>query len=135
MNGDSMNRSHTQITDDELDRHIDTLLLAEDDVIAPPSGFTESVMRALHEDTAQPSRRFAPIEFPWKRVIPGAAIACIAIALLIVAMWNTPFNTHTGSAQIFSHLVDGSIQSWTGIAALLTAGSLVLTWRLTREGK
>jgi hypothetical protein len=71
---------------DPLDRLLATHF-AQGEELAPSSGFTSSVMDTLQaEDNAPP-----PIQFPWRRVVPGiAAILCaIAIfAVLAMRLWN-----------------------------------------------
>jgi hypothetical protein len=58
----------------ELDR-----ILAQTEIL-PSSGFTASVMDAVrHEASAPP-----PIPFPWKRALPGLAVAGGMLVLLLV---------------------------------------------------
>jgi hypothetical protein len=52
-----------------------------DDSILPSSGFAASVMDAVHSESAVA----AGLQFPWKRAIPGLALAALA-ALAVLAM-------------------------------------------------
>ena len=49
---------------------LDTILAHEEELI-PSSGFLASVMERVREEAAAPP----PIPFPWKRAIPGIALA------------------------------------------------------------
>src|SRR5271157_1602144 len=57
---------------DEIDR-----ILSREDEILPSSGFAASVMEAVRRDAAVPP----PIPFPWKRALPCAVMAVVALAL------------------------------------------------------
>jgi hypothetical protein len=63
-------------TDDELDRILGS---AEQDVV-PSSGFTRSVMEAVHREASIPP----PIPFPWKRALPGVAAGALALVWIFV---------------------------------------------------
>ena len=45
--------------------------LVDDDAIVPSSGFTASVMEAVEREASMPPA----IPFPWKRALPGLAVA------------------------------------------------------------
>jgi hypothetical protein len=56
--------------------------------LPPSSGFASSVMDALQAEADAP----APIQFPWRRVVPGIiAIACAmaVFAVLAARLWKT----------------------------------------------
>jgi len=57
---------------DEIDR-----ILSREDEILPSSGFAASVMEAVRREAAVPP----PIPFPWKRALPCAVMAAVALAL------------------------------------------------------
>lgn len=60
---------------DELDR-----ILSEEEIL-PSSGFAGAVMDAVRwEATAPP-----PIAFPWKRAVPGLAVAGLTVAMVLFA--------------------------------------------------
>lgn len=61
---------------DELDR-----LLSREQEIIPSSGFTSSVMNAVHAQAQAPP----PIPFPWKRALPGMAAAVVSLAWILFA--------------------------------------------------
>ena len=54
------------MTSEKLDR-----ILAGEDQLIPSSGFVASVMERIQEESAATP----PIPFPWKRVLPGIAVA------------------------------------------------------------
>ena len=49
---------------------IDDILVTEQELL-PSSGFLASVMERVHDEARMP----APLPFPWKRAIPGIALA------------------------------------------------------------
>ncbi len=51
---------------DAIDR-----ILSADEQLVPSSGFLSAVMERVHEEAAAPP----PIPFPWKRMLPGFALA------------------------------------------------------------
>ena len=46
-------------------------ILASEEALVPSSGFVSAAMERVREESAGP----APIPFPWKRAIPGMALA------------------------------------------------------------
>jgi hypothetical protein len=66
----------------ELDQML-AVHFASDEELAPSSGFTLSVMEALHAETGAPP----PLPFPWRRVVPGLiAVLCVMAAFGIFAL-------------------------------------------------
>jgi len=61
---------------DELDR-----ILESEPSIVPSTGFVGSVMEAVEREATAPPA----IPFPWKRVLPGIAVAVLALGWAIVA--------------------------------------------------
>ena len=61
---------------DDLDR-----ILSREEEILPSSGFAASVMEAVRQEAAAP----APIPFPWKRALPLAGAAVLALACVVAA--------------------------------------------------
>jgi hypothetical protein len=57
------------IRSDAETTQIDSILVTEEPLI-PTSGFLESVMERVREESAAP----APIPFPWKRALPGMVV-------------------------------------------------------------
>jgi len=76
---------------DELDR-----ILSEEQVIAPPPGFSRRVMAAVLEEGSMP----APIPFPWHYVY--AALAAMAVATLVCTFFSplVPAWTLTRSLEL-----------------------------------
>lgn len=64
-----MNRN--QENNSELDPSTIDHILATEGELIPSSGFLASVMDRVHDEARMP----APIHFPWKRAIPGIALA------------------------------------------------------------
>lgn len=50
---------------------IDRILAGEEEIV-PSSGFVSAVMERVEREAAAP----APLAFPWKRAVPGIALAC-----------------------------------------------------------
>ena len=65
------------MNDDEVDR-----MLSRDDEILASSGFVSRVMESVRQEALVPP----PIPFPWKRVVPGLAIAGLALMTLLIAL-------------------------------------------------
>lgn len=61
---------------DEIDR-----ILSNEPVVRPSAGFQDRVMRAVREEAAAPE----PIEFPWRRFLPGAIAGAGLLAVALVA--------------------------------------------------
>ncbi len=64
-----MNR--TQKNNSELGPSQTDNILADEEELIPSSGFLASVMERVHEEARMP----APLPFPWKRAVPGIALA------------------------------------------------------------
>jgi len=58
--------SDPQLTNEKIDK-----ILAREEELIPSSGFLASVMERIEDEAAAP----APIPFPWKRAVPGMALA------------------------------------------------------------
>ena len=96
---------------DDLDR-----ILSTDRGIAPSSGFTDAVMRAVRYEAAAPP----PIPFPWRRVLP---IFAAAAALLIAVLVALP---HRQSPPAFSIAVPDALMPLLTAFAALPLGPLTL---------
>ena len=66
--------------DDPRDRELDRILVETE--ILPSSGFTASVMGAVRREASAPP----PIPFPWKRALPGIAVAGAMLILVVVVI-------------------------------------------------
>ena len=109
------------------DEEIDRVLGGEEDIL-PSSGFHASVMDAVHREATSPS----PIPFPWKRAWPAFAAAALALfgsaVLLLEAAASGPpvFDALFSAARSFG-------APWIALAAVATAGPLLLTRHLVEE--
>ena len=56
---------------DGIERSAMDAILASEEAIVPSSGFLSAVMERVQEEAHVP----APIPFPWKRAVPGLALA------------------------------------------------------------
>jgi hypothetical protein len=82
-----MNLTPQDPQDNELDLMLRTHMNASNEQLTPSSGFTQSVMDAIREETTAPP----PIPFPWKRLLPAAiALLCAMIGLGVFAGRHTP---------------------------------------------
>ena len=83
MNLDEKNRDRTH---DATPAEMDDLLaahFASGEELTPSSGFTLSVMEALHAEASAPP----PIPFPWRRVVPGLiAVLCVMAGFVVFAL-------------------------------------------------
>lgn len=117
--------------EDELDA-----ILAAEGHIAPSSGFTASVMRAVRSDAAVPP----PIPFPWKVALPGlgAAVAVVIFTLLACAdLARTP-----GLAVKFALMAQREVAEtathfglgWIALALLLSLIAVSASMRIAGRG-
>lgn len=67
--------------DTELDTALDSALGADQDAILPSCGFAGAVMTAVRNEAAA----HPPIPFPWRRALPGLALAALLLPGLIIA--------------------------------------------------
>lgn len=126
----NMNPAKPQLTPDDFDR----ALLADRDNILPSSGFADAVMAAVRHEASAP----APIAFPWKRALPGLAVAVAVIALLIAALVVSISTTaHPASAPSFhlQPLLAPVLQHsaaivWVSASLVMSLASVLLTRRL-----
>jgi hypothetical protein len=77
----NLHPTNPQVTDADFDR----VLNPAGDSILPSSGFADAVMTAIAREAAAP----APIQFPWKRAIPGFAAVVVVLAGLIAVLVST----------------------------------------------
>jgi len=118
------------MSQNDLDR-----ILSEDDEIIPSSGFVGSVMEAVRLEAMTPP----PIPFPWKRALPGLAMAVLLFARFIILN----FRQLTQAAAAPSFVESLPLQpglflqtavlppaGWIALVLVLTLGSLMLSRRL-----
>jgi hypothetical protein len=107
------------------DEEINRILGGEEDPL-PSSGFHASVMEAVHGEATAP-----PLPFPWKRAWPALAATALVLVgspvLLVQALAAWPSDLEVLSA------VESLGVPWIAVAALATAGSLLLSWRFADE--
>ncbi len=123
------------MTHDELDS-----VLSKEDEIVPSSGFTASVMEAVHLEASAP-----PIPFPWLRALPGIIVSglmlvAVLVQIIIQAMkgfsapqplLNEPrWFTLNYLASILNAPI-GLASVWLAVALLLTLACVMLSTHLT----
>jgi hypothetical protein len=116
--------------DDDIER-----ILADDEEIAPSSGFLISVMKAVELEAAAP----VPLRFPWKRAWPGLLAT---IAALAVALWNGIGSLRDPATlavlddrlrQLMVFAADLGLQ-WVILALAVPIISVLLPLSMTRNG-
>ena len=130
--------SEDKMDDAEMDR-----ILSEREEILPSSGFAASVMEAVRREAAAPP----PIPFPWKRALPIAALAVIALvttaAVIVFAATHAggklvaqdlSFNSLNPMHGLLPENGLGSALRWAGAALLAAFVSVKLSLRLAGSG-
>jgi hypothetical protein len=116
--------------DDELNRMLRTHMNASNEQLTPSSGFTQSVMDAIREETTAPS----PIPFPWKRLLPAAiALLCAMIGLGVFAGRHTsalPQALSPGSLDFAISTSTATNLLWIALAIGLSLVTATLSFKL-----
>ncbi|NKB89099.1 MAG: hypothetical protein GKS06_12860 [Acidobacteria bacterium] len=105
-------------------------ILVSDPVIEPSPDFAKNVMAQVRTEAAAP----APIDFPWRRFLPGVITAAAAILIFVVMVIanfdpaSLPAETQP-AAPVFDSAL---LQETPVIAAAAVLGSLVLAWLTVR---
>jgi hypothetical protein len=111
----------------ELDR-----ILAEETVIRPSSGFRARVMDAVRTELAAP----APIDFPWRRFLPGIVLAGTLILLLllggVLALEPADFEAAPSPAPALDAIPAAIIEQPLLLGGLALIGSLLVAWLALR---
>jgi hypothetical protein len=117
---------------DELDR----ILSARDEII-PSCGFVDAVMDVVRHEAAAPP----PIPFPWKRALPGLAVAAVALVSLVVEAVQSfsPATAPVGRVPLDSwanilgaeKLLDAG---WVALALVLSFVSIRLSMHFAERG-
>jgi hypothetical protein len=110
----------------DLDR-----ILADDPVIEPSANFAARVMARVREEATAPP----PIEFPWRRFLPGAITGAAAVLIvfgLIVANFDAAELAAQSAASPGPALDIAILQQPPVVAVLALAGSLALAWLTLR---
>ncbi len=119
------------------DSEIDHILSRQDEIL-PSSGFAVSVMEAVRQEAAVPP----PIAFPWKRALPGLAVAVLVLAVVgfmglsaIVQAGRSAISQPISAApaplsSIVPQGAGGSAAFWTIVSLLAAFVSVKLSTRL-----
>jgi hypothetical protein len=116
--------------DDELDRMLRTHMNASNEQLTPSSGFTQSVMDVIREETTAPP----PIPFPWKRLLPAAiALLCAMIGLGVFAGRHTPALPQGLSRDSFNFAISSATATnllWIALAIGLSLFAATVSFKL-----
>ncbi|HEY6271637.1 MAG TPA: hypothetical protein VIX19_06530 [Terriglobales bacterium] len=116
--------------DDDLNR-----ILSEEEELLPSSGFATCVMDAVRREASIPP----PIPFPWKRALPGLAIAGLAVVAVLIglaklvrgaASTQFPPAQPTVLVPILHAMINARV-GWITLVLLVTLASVLLSMRLT----
>ncbi len=119
------------------DAEIDPILSGQDEIL-PSAGFVACVMDAVRREAAVPP----PIPFPWKRALPGLALALVVMALVAVGGvfavthglgGSTAPQVAATTSWSATQGMQGKLNSaaaWTAIALLLTLITMKFSMRL-----
>jgi len=106
-------------------------ILSGDPVIEPSAGFASRVMGQVRQEATAPP----PIEFPWRRFLPGA-IACAAMLLIALGLTIADFDPSAVSQEPAAQLAPAFdiavLTQPSAIAAIALIGSLLVAWLATR---
>ncbi len=106
-------------------------ILSSDPVIEPTVGFASRVMEQVRQEAVAPP----PLEFPWRRFLPGA-ITCAAMVLIALGVVVTSLDPAAMSAEPETTPVpafDIAVLSQAPtIAAIALVGSLLVAWLAMR---
>ncbi|MGO9433613.1 MAG: hypothetical protein ACLPH3_08295 [Terracidiphilus sp.] len=117
--------------DEMLDR-----ILATEEELVPSSGFAASVMDRIREEAAVPP----PIPFPWKRAIPGIALAIGVFGWGAVELTRQAVSIAHTAPSISLHIPD-SLQrpiegiGWAAIALVVSLASWALSRFMTGDSQ
>jgi hypothetical protein len=145
MNQETKPRHNVSRADTSSCDPLDLLLAAHfapGEELPPSSGFASSVMDALQAEADAP----APIQFPWRRVVPGIiAIVCAmaVFAVLAVRVWKTdsslPARKLTTSFPATLPVIHLSSMEqalvYTALAAVLSVAVAMGSMRLAGSGR
>ncbi len=110
---------------DEIDR-----ILSDEQVVRPSHDFASRVMASVREEAAVPP----PIEFPWKRFLPGLGVA---LALTFATFIGMSQNSRAGAEPIDVTAWLEVLATPTGqglaIATVAVLASLAIAWFAVRR--
>jgi hypothetical protein len=111
----------------DLDR-----ILSEETIIRPSSGFASRVMDAVRSELAAP----APLDFPWRRFLPGVVLSGTLILLLLLggglALEPADFEASTSPAPALDTIPAAILEQPLLLAAIALGGSLFVAWLALR---
>jgi hypothetical protein len=121
--------------DDELDRMLARSFgpphsrAAHAESIEPSSGFATSVMERVREEAAA-AAALGPIQFPWRRAVPGICMVVLAVAvcatfLLLASIGAVKLASHA-AFSVTTQSSQAAIAGWTETAMRLQLGWLVI---------
>lgn len=107
-------------------------ILANEEELAPTSGFLAAVMERVHEEARMP----APIPFPWKRALPGFVLAVLVFGwagVELVRLAVPAFKQTSWVAPHFAPNLSHPMQQvgWVALALATSLASWLLARRLT----
>jgi hypothetical protein len=117
--------------DEMLDR-----ILATEEELVPSSGFAATVMERIREEAAVPP----PIPFPWKRAIPGIALATGVFGWGAVELTREAISAVQRAPSIPLQIPD-SLQrpvegiGWVAIALVVSLASWALSRFMTGDSR
>ena len=111
---------------DAIDR-----ILAPDEELVPSSGFLAATMERVREEAAAPP----PIPFPWKRAVPGIALAAGVFGWGAVELARLGLPVAGGISLALPHLSAAAVQplesaGWVALALAVSLASWILSRRL-----
>lgn len=116
-------------------RHNNTLdhVLISEEPLIPSSGFAASVMERISDEATHQSQ---PINFPWRRFVPGLLLLCPLLALLAAEMVKAMRAPSTVSVPGFSLIQTARLYPEFVQLALWVVAALAITfitWRITQK--
>ena len=115
------------MTDDDFDD-----VLGREDHIVPSSGFVAGVMDVVRREASAPP----PIPFPWKRALPGVALAALALfavlALAVNEFLRGAASTYQVPPALMTIVKEGNQlgMGWVALALLLSFAAVRVSMRL-----
>ncbi len=113
------------MTDEKIDR-----ILANEGELIPSSGFVASVMERICEEVVAPP----PIPFPWKRAVPGLALAGIGLGWGVIEVTRQAIETARTAHPVTLTIPDAVVRPLESLVwAALALGISLASWMLARR--
>jgi hypothetical protein len=105
-------------------------ILANEEALLPSSGFVDTVMDRIREESAAPQ----PIPFPWRQAIFGAMAACVGLAWGVVELIRLAIAAGHDSQPVALPIPAAVLQpmeslGWAALALVVSLAS----WKLSRR--